>query len=259
MILPKIKISIITVTYNSEKTIKDTIDSVIFQDYNNIEHLIIDGGSTDKTIDIVKSYGDKISYFISEKDDGIYDAMNKGIRAATGDVIGVLNSDDFYPCSHIISDVVNGFKNHDPDALYGDLVYVDPILTDKITRYWKSEQFSFSKIKEGWTLPHPTFFVKKKIYDEFGLYSIRLKSAADYEMIIRLLYKNKISVHYLPEILVRMRNGGVSNATIIARLRGNREDKLAWEMNDLEIPKFLRFRKPLSKISQFFRRPKNNG
>ena len=255
----KIKISIITVTFNSEKTIRDTIESVHSQDYDNIEYIIIDGESKDNTIEIIKSYGDKISYFISERDDGIYDAMNKGIRAATGDVIGILNSDDFYPCFHVISDIVKVFEEDNLDSLYGDLVYVDPILTDKITRYWKSEQFSFSKIMEGWTLPHPTFFVKKKIYDEFGLYSIRLKSAADYEMIIRLLYKNKISVHYLPEILVRMRNGGVSNATILARLRGNREDKLAWEMNDLKIPKFLRFRKPLSKISQFFRRPKNNG
>ena len=253
------KISIITVTFNGEKTIKDTIESVFSQDYNNVEHIIIDGKSTDGTIDIVKSYGDKISHFISEQDDGIYDAMNKGIRAATGDVIGVLNSDDFYPCNHIISDVVKKFNDHDTDSVYGDLVYVDTEQTDKVTRYWQSKHFSMAKIRKGWTLPHPTFFVKKKVYDEFGLYSIRLKSAADYEMIIRLLYKNKISVQYLPEILVRMRKGGVSNASIWNRLRGNNEDYIAWKMNGFYPPLFIRISKPLSKLSQFFKRPNNDA
>ncbi|MGY8987426.1 MAG: glycosyltransferase family 2 protein [Flavobacteriales bacterium] len=253
------KISIITVTFNGEKTIKDTIKSVFSQDYNNIEHIIIDGKSTDRTIDIVKSYGDKISHFISEQDDGIYDAMNKGIRVATGDIIGVLNSDDFYPCNHIISDVVKKFNDHDTDSIYGDLVYVDTEQTYKVTRYWQSKYFSMHKMRRGWTLPHPTFFVKKKVYDEFGLYSIRLKSAADYEMIIRLLYKNKISVQYLPEILVRMRNGGVSNASIWNRLRGNNEDYIAWKMNGFYPPLFIRIRKPLSKLSQFFKRPNNDA
>ena len=255
----KIKISIITVTFNSEKTIRDTIESVHSQDYDNIEHVIIDGDSTDNTIEIVKSYGDKISYFISEKDDGIYDAMNKGIRAATGDVIGILNSDDFYPCFHVISDVVKVFEDDDPDSVYGDLIYVDKDNSDIILRYWESKDFKKCKIRRGWMLPHPTFFIKKEIYNKFGLYSIRLKSAADYEMMVRLLFKNTISVKYIPRVLVNMRNGGISNASIRNRWRANHEDYVSWKINGINPPFLLRFIKPLSKISQFFRRPKNNG
>ena len=155
-----LKISIITVSLNSESTIKDTIESVLFQDYPNIEYLVIDGGSIDKTVEIVNSYHDLLSYVISENDDGIYDAINKGIKQATGDVIGILNSDDFYPCAHIISDVLYKF-NKNIDAVYGDLVYIDPFEKDKVTRYWRSFNFSRKKIRRGWTLPHPTFFVRK--------------------------------------------------------------------------------------------------
>ena len=252
------KISIITVAYNSDKTINHTIESVLSQEYNNLEYIIIDGGSTDKTNEIIESYGDKISQYISEKDDGIYDAMNKGIRISTGKYIGIINSDDFYPDSNIIQKVVNKIEEKKSDCLYADLVYVDSENTKEIKRYWKSGEFNRTNFTKGWMIPHPTFFVSKEIYNTFGLYNLSLKSASDYEMILRLLYKNKISVSYLPEVIIHMRDGGYSNQSIWSRLRGNNEDLKAWELNGIKSPKFLRLRKPLSKLSQFIKRPKDN-
>ena len=252
-----LKISIITVSFNSAKTIKETIKSVLTQDYNNIEYIIIDGGSSDETIDIVKSYSEKISYFISEKDNGIYDAMNKGIKAATGDIVGILNSDDFYPNSFVLSNVAKSFKKYNCDAVYGDLVYVKEKDTTQIKRYWQAGNYNTSKIKNGWMLPHPTFFVKKVMYDRHGLYNSALKRAADYEMILKLLYKENISVHYIPMILVKMRMGGASNSTFLNRIRANKEDGLAWTKNQLNKPMFVRIKKPLQKAIQFFKKPKN--
>jgi len=251
------KISIITVSFNSAKTIKETIESILIQDYNNIEYIIIDGGSSDETIDIVKSYSEKISYFISEKDNGIYDAMNKGIKAATGDIVGILNSDDFYPNSFVLSNVAKSFKKYNCDAVYGDLVYVKEKDTTQIKRYWQAGNYNTSKIKNGWMLPHPTFFVKKVMYDRYGLYNTDLKSAADYEMILKLLYKENISVQYIPMILVKMRMGGASNSTFLNRIRANKEDGLAWTKNQLNKPMFVRIKKPLQKVIQFFKKPKN--
>ena len=251
------KISIITVSFNSAKTIKETIESILIQDYNNIEYIIIDGGSSDETIDIVKSYSEKISYFISEKDNGIYDAMNKGIKAATGDIVGILNSDDFYPNSFVLSNVAKTFKKYNCDAVYGDLVYVKAKDTTQIKRYWQAGNYNTSKIKNGWMLPHPTFFVKKVMYDRHGLYNSDLKRAADYEMILKLLYKENISVHYIPMILVKMRMGGASNSTFLNRIRANKEDGLAWTKNQLNKPMFVRIKKPLQKAIQFFKKPKN--
>ena len=251
------KISIITVSFNSAKTIKETIESILIQDYNNIEYIIIDGGSSDETINIVKSYSEKISYFISEKDNGIYDAMNKGIKAATGDIVGILNSDDFYPNSFVLSNVAKSFKKYNCDAVYGDLVYVKAKDTTQIKRYWQAGNYNTSKIKNGWMLPHPTFFVKKVMYDRYGLYNTDLKSAADYEMILKLLYKENISVQYIPMILVKMRMGGASNSTFLNRIRANQEDGLAWTKNQLNKPMFVRIKKPLQKVIQFFKKPKN--
>ena len=250
------KISIITVAFNSVQTIKDTIESIISQDYNNIEYIIIDGGSTDGTIDVVKQYTNSVVYFCSEADNGIYDGMNKGINAATGDIIGILNSDDFYPNSFIISNVAKSFEKHNCDAVYGDLVYVRSNDVTKITRYWQAGVYSTSKIKNGWMLPHPTFFVKQNIYKRYGLYDTDLKSAADYEMILKLLYKHNISVHYIPMILVNMRTGGESNKSFFNRLKANKEDSLAWTKNQLNKPIFVRFKKPLQKLRQFFLKPK---
>jgi glycosyltransferase involved in cell wall biosynthesis len=249
------KISIITVAYNSAETIKDTIESIIPQDYNNIEYIIIDGGSTDETIDIAKQYSEYINFFSSEPDNGIYDAMNKGIKAATGDIIGILNSDDFYPNNFVISNVVKSFEKNSCDAVYGDLVYVKANDVNKIIRYWKAGEYSTLEMKNGWMLPHPTFFVKKEIYIRHGLYNTDLKSAADYEMILKLLYKHNISVYYIPMILVNMRMGGESNKSFWNRIKANKEDGLAWTKNQLNKPIFLRFKKPLLKLRQFFLKP----
>ena len=251
-----LKISIITVALNSSKTIQDTIESILLQDYHNIEYIVIDAGSNDGTVDIIKSFGDKIAYFISESDNGIYDGMNKGIKAASGDLIGILNSDDFYPNNFILSNVAKTFSNYQCDAVYGDLVYVKHYDTNKIVRYWQAGSYSASKLKTGWMLPHPTFFVKRSIYDRFGLYNTELKSASDYEMILKLLYKQNISVRYIPMILVKMRVGGASNSSLINRIRANKEDGLAWTKNQLNKPLFIRIKKPLQKIRQFFLKPK---
>ena len=252
----KPKISVITVSFNSVITIRDTIESIISQDYNNIEYIIIDAGSKDGTLEIINEYKDYISFFSSEDDKGIYDGMNKGISIATGDVVGILNSDDFYPNSFIISNVVSTFINEGCDAVYGDLVYVKFFDIDKIVRYWQSGNYSADKIRNGWMLPHPTFFVKRFLYEKYGYYDTDLKTAADYKMILKLLYKYNIKVFYIPMILVNMRMGGVSNSSILNRLRANKEDGLAWTKNQLNKPSFVRIKKPLLKVRQFFLRPK---
>ena len=243
------KVSIITVSYNSEKTIEDTIQSVISQDYQDIEYIIIDGASSDATKSIIDNYKTDISCFISEPDAGIYDAMNKGVNASNGDLIGILNSDDVYSNSFVVSDMVNALGNS--DAVYADLVYVDFNNLDKVKRVWKSGRFKKGAFYFGWMPPHPTFFVKKECYLNFGLYSLSLRSAADYELMLRFIHKNNIRVSYLPEIIVKMRVGGVSNISLKNRILANREDKKAWKINNIRPKAFTFFLKPLRKLSQF--------
>lgn len=247
------KISIITVSFNSAATIHDTLVSVTTQTYPDIEYIIIDGNSVDGTLEIINRFKDRISIVRSEKDKGIYDAMNKGIALATGEVIGILNSDDFYLDQKVIQKVINAFE-HDTDAVYGDLVYVDPINIDKVTRKWLSGKYKEDAFLRGWMPPHPTFFVRKKIYEKFGNYSLELRSAADYEFMLRVIHKHKIKLNYIPEILVKMRAGGTSNASFKNRLKANSEDRKAWQMNQLKPRLFTFIRKPLSKVFQFINR-----
>lgn len=247
------KVSIITVSFNSDKTIADTIQSVLSQDYPDIEYIIVDGLSKDNTIKIVKSFGDRISKFVSENDKGLYDAMNKGIDLATGDIIGFLNSDDFYANSQVVSKIVQRFQQNN-DAVYADLVYVSALDKLKITRTWKSGEYISGSFLKGWMPPHPTFFVRKTVYQRYGKFTDKLRSAADYELMLRLIHKYKIKIAYLPEVVVHMRAGGTSNASIKNRIRANREDKLAWKMNDLKPSTLTFIRKPLSKITQFFKK-----
>ncbi len=247
------KVSIITVAYNSDQTIEDTIKSVLSQDFSEIEYIIIDGGSTDRTIDIINRYKDKIATIVSEPDQGIYDGMNKGVALATGDIVGILNSDDFYSNNGVISSVVSQFKDG-VDAVYADLVYVDQLQTEKIIRKWISGEYVHGAFKKGWMPPHPTLFVKNEIYKNYGSYSLELKSAADYEFILRVIHKHKINLNYLPEIIVKMRAGGVSNASFKNRINANKEDRLAWKMNGLKPGKLTFIRKPLSKIKQFIKK-----
>ena len=201
------KISIVTVAYNAASTIKDTIDSVLSQKGVELEYVIVDGGSKDETVKIVKSYGDKIHQFISEPDKGIYDGMNKGVAMATGDVIGILNSDDFYMDENVLYKMLSKFTDQ-VQGVYADLVYVDQNNTDKITRTWVSKEYKKGAFRKGWMPPHPTFFVKKEVYEKFGAYSLELRSAADYEFMLRVIHKNEIVIDYLPEVIVKMRAGG---------------------------------------------------
>jgi len=206
------KVSIITVVLNNKETIKYAIDSVLSQTYKNIEYIVIDGASTDGTIEVIESYGDRISTFISEKDDGLYHAMNKGIDIATGNIIGTLNSDDFYANKLCISEVVNEFKNRKIDALFSDLVYVSHNNLEKVIRYYDSSHFTPSRFAYGWMPAHPTFFVKKDIYKKYGTFRTDLKIAADFDLMVRFLYTYKIKYHYMKTVLVKMRTGGISTS-----------------------------------------------
>jgi glycosyltransferase involved in cell wall biosynthesis len=248
------RVSIITISFNSASTIEDTINSVLAQDYSNIEYIVIDGCSTDGTVNIINKFHSKIHYFLSEKDQGIYDAMNKGLRSATGDIIGILNSDDIYENDQVISKIVETFSNTNSDAVYGDLVYVKKDDTKSITRKWISGEYKEGMFLKGWMPPHPTFFVKKEVYQKFGLFNISFKISADYEIMLRFIHKNKISISYLPQVLVKMRAGGESNITITNRLHANKEDRLAWRINGLNPAFFTLWLKPFRKISQFLKR-----
>ena len=245
------KVSIITISYNSAETIEDTIKSVVSQDYQNIEYIIIDGASKDATLSIVDKYKDKIAKVVSEKDKGIYDAMNKGVQNATGDIIGILNSDDYYYDTTVISEVVRLFEQEKTDGLYADLVYVDRSDSEKIIRYWKSGKYTPGKFLKGWMPPHPTFFVKKEVYTHFGLYNTDLRSAADYEFMLRVIHKNKISLCYMPRVLTKMRVGGMSNVSLKNRWRANMEDRRAWKINGIKPRWYTLTVKPLSKLFQF--------
>lgn len=245
------KISIVTAAFNSAATIKDTIESVLSQDYPNIEYIVADGGSKDGTVEILKSYGDQIKW-ISEKDSGIYDAMNKGVKMATGDAIGVVGSDDFYPDNQAISKVVKAFKESNADSVYGDLHYVDAVNTNKIVRNWKSGTYDRQRFLNGWMPPHTAFFLKKSAYDTYGLYDTTYRSAGDYELMLRMLYKHHVSSFYIPEVLMKMRIGGDSNSSIKGRIKANREDLRAWVINGLKPRWYTIYAKPISKIFQWF-------
>ena len=206
------KVSIITVVWNNKNTIKDAIDSVLNQTYKDIEYIIIDGASTDGTVEIVQSYGGKVSKFVSEPDKGLYNAMNKGVALSTGDVVGILNSDDFYIDEFVIEKVVKEFEEKNVDSVYADLVYVEPKNLNKTVRYYDSSKFNPSKFSYGWMPAHPTFFVKKDTYEKHGVFRTDLKIAADFDILIRFLLTHKISYSYMQEVLVKMRVGGVSTS-----------------------------------------------
>lgn len=247
------KVSIITVSYNSEKTIQDTISSVLNQSYTDIEYIIIDGGSNDKTAEIVRKYGNKISKFVSEKDSGIYDAMNKGIKIATGEVIGTLNADDLYANTQVVSEVVSAMSKNEADVCWGDLVYVKSDDLNKIIRNWKSSDYGVGKFKNGWHPPHPTFFVKKEIYKKYGYFDQQFKIAADYELMLRFLEKYKVRSCYIPSVLVKMRLGGVSNRNLKNIMQANLESYKAWQVNGLKVNPLRIILKPLSKLGQYFK------
>lgn len=248
------KISIITIAYNSAETIEATIQSVIAQDYTDVEYIIIDGASKDATMDVVDRYRDQVAVVVSEPDEGIYDAMNKGVARATGEIIGILNSDDFYADNTVLSNVVARFKESGAEAVYADLVYVERDNPDKVVRYWKSKPYKPGMFRKGWMPAHPTFFLKNECYRIHGTYSTELRSAADYELMLRMMEKHKISAVHLPRVLTKMRVGGQSNVSLKNRIRANKEDRRAWKMNGLTPAWYTLTVKPLSKLSQFIRK-----
>jgi glycosyltransferase involved in cell wall biosynthesis len=248
------KISLITVSYNSESTIKDTIDSILAQDHPDIEYIIVDGKSKDTTVEIIKSYGGRIAKWISEPDKGIYDGMNKGLAMATGDVVGMLNSDDFYFDNTIISQVAMAFADEQVDAVFGNLVFVDPKNLKKSIRSYSSKRWHPGKFARGFMPAHPTFFVRRKYYEKFGLFKTDYKIASDYEMLIRLLYVNKLNYKYLPITMVVMRKGGVSSSGIRSNIVLNNEIKRACNENGIKTNLPLIYLKYFTKIFELINR-----
>jgi glycosyltransferase len=244
------KVSVITATFNSAATLTDTLSSVRDQTYPFVEHLIIDGGSKDNTMEIVAGFP-HIKQICSEKDRGIYDAMNKGVKRATGDIVGILNSDDFYASENVLREVVDTFEQSGCDAVYGDLQYVDKDDVSKVVRYWRSGPYQQGAFKWGWMPPHPSFFVRHTLYDRCGLFNLDMKTAADYELMLRMIHKEGASLQYLPNVLVKMRTGGASNASLASRLKANADDRKAWDVNGLTPYWFTMYLKPIRKITQF--------
>ena len=245
------KISVITATWNSALTIDDTIRSLIAQDYPNIEYIIVDGASTDSTLDIVRRYGDRIAVVVSEKDKGIYDALNKGIALATGDVVGFLHSDDFFADDRVLSRIAEAFVKRSLGAVYGDLDYVSKSDTTKIVRRWVSGSFKRSKFRNGWMPPHPTFYMRRELYLSLGSFDLKFSIAADYDSMLRYLWTNRISATYIPSTLIKMRVGGESNQSLLNILKKTKEDRVAMIENGIPPVRGLLL-KNLSKIQQFF-------
>jgi glycosyltransferase involved in cell wall biosynthesis len=245
------KISVITVAYNSVKTIQSTLESVLGQAHQDVEHILVDGNSTDGTQALIRSYERENLRWISEPDQGIYDAMNKGLQIATGEIIGFLNADDFYKDANVLTQVASTFQQWQVDSVYSDLAYVDEEDTTKIIRFWKSGPYKPGSFLLGWMPPHPTFFAKRAIYQQYEGFDVRLKSAADYELMLRFIHKHQISIAYIPQVLVMMRTGGISNRNVLNRLKANTEDRRAWQMNNLHPYPFTLLLKPLRKIEQF--------
>ena len=245
------KISLITVTYNSEKYLSHCIESVQMQTYKDIEHIIIDGKSTDNTVAIIKKYGSGIAKWVSEADRGMYDAINKGMKMATGDIIGILNSDDMLVSDTVIEEIVNVFRDKSVDSVYGDLEYVDKENTERILRIWKGKKYDRNLFKIGWMPGHPTFYIRRSLIEKYGGYENHYFTAADYEFMARYLFKHKITACYLPKLIVKMRMGGASNKNIYQRLRANRRDYLAMKKNNIPMPFVVSILKPLIKVHQY--------
>ena len=246
------KISIITVTYNSESTLKNTIESVIKQDYNNIEYIIIDGCSIDNTLNIIKHYNDRVSKFISEKDYGIYDAINKGIKLSTGDIIGILNSDDVFYDDQVVSKIANAFdSNFNLDSIIGDIVFINN--KEQVHRKYTASNWNPKKFAWGMMPPHPTFYCKKIIFEKFGFYRTDFKIAADYELMMRFLLVKKITYKYLPMVFVKMSLGGASTKNLNSKLLINKEVLKACNLNNIKTNLFKIYTKYFFKIFEFIK------
>lgn len=248
--MQELKISLITVAYNAQNTIERCIISVLRQQFLNLEYIIIDGGSKDGTVDIVEKYKDNLSFFVSEPDKGIYDAMNKGIALATGDIIGTLNADDYFADNEILNEIAGVFAKQDTDVLYGDMDYVDA--SGGIVRKWRSGEYRAGIFNRGWMPPHPTFYCKRGLFKELGAYSLEHGSAADYELMLRFMHLHNIKAGYLKRVMVKMVIGGVSNKNFLNRVKALNFDFKAMRQNGIAYPVITILMKPLRKVIQFF-------
>ena len=248
---PKSSITLITPVWNNAGTIAHCLRAIATQT-EKCQHILIDGGSTDGTLEIIEQNRAPDTIVISEPDKGMYDAINKGLKLATGDIIGVLNSDDFYASEHVLKVVAGAFSDPAVDASYGDLLYVDKENTEKIIRNWQSGDYKQDKFYAGWMPPHPTFFLRRRLYQKHGDYRLDLGSAADYELMLRMLLKHEANPAYIPQVMVHMRNDGMSNTSLSNRLRANRNDRKAWRVNGLKPRPWTLLAKPLGKLGQWF-------
>lgn len=246
-----LKISIITVVFNRRDTIADALRSVASQSYGDVEHVVVDGGSSDGTMDVLNAHSDQIDVLISEADRGIYDALNKGIALATGDVVGFLHADDVFSDAMVLSRVAAAFADDAVGAAYGDLVYVHKGDMERVIRYWSAGHFSKSKLSWGWMPPHPTFYVRRSLYAQLGDFDLRYRIAADYDTMLRFLGRGEVQAVYIPEVLVKMRLGGASNRSLANILQKSREDYLVLRRNGVGGLGALVW-KNLSKVGQFF-------
>ena len=248
--MSELKISVVTVSYNAEATISACIRSVINQTYNNVEYIIIDGASTDNTPAIIKKYESQVYIVVSEPDKGIYDAINKGIGLATGDIIGALNADDFFSDTNVLELIAAAFKYNAADAIYGDLDYIDK--KGSVVRKWRSGQYKHGQFNRGWMPPHPTFYCRRELFEKFGNYSLAFGTAADYELMLRFIHLQQVRVYYLKTVLVKMTVGGVSNSTCKNRAKAFYYDLKAMYTNNIYFPPAALLVKPLRKLRQFF-------
>jgi glycosyltransferase len=249
----RLKISIVTPSLNTASVISHCIRSVARQGLP-ADHIVVDGGSSDGTLKLIEELGTGVR-LLRDPASGIYPAINAGIRAATGDIVGVLHADDFYASKDVLPLVLKAFDDPMTGACYGDLCYVDRADPSRIVRYWRAGAFQSGRFRHGWMPPHPTFFVRRRIYESFGFYRDDLGTAADYELMVRFLVKHRVPAAYIPQVLVHMRTGGASNASIKARLEANRMDRKAWEVNDLRPCPWTTIAKPLRKVGQWWSRP----
>ena len=249
------KISIITAVFNGEKNIAQTIESVLGQTYPNIEYIVIDGGSKDQTVEIVNRYRDRIQHFVSERDQGIYDALNKGVALATGEIVGILHSDDLYSSAEVIASVVKRFIETHADGVYSDLVYVKDHTDEevRIIRYWESCEFNSALLADGWMPPHPTLYLKKSIYEKTGKFNLSFPIAADYDFILRVFKTPGLKFAYLPNVTVHMQVGGASNRNLKKILQKSSQDFEILKQNGFQ-PTMTLIKKNVSKLKQFISR-----
>ncbi|MFT6955244.1 MAG: glycosyltransferase involved in cell wall biosynthesis [Halieaceae bacterium] len=247
-------ITIITPVWNNADTIAQCISSINAQ-AESCQHILVDGGSTDGTLEIIEQQKAPDAVLISEPDQGMYDAINKGLKLSTCDIVGVLNSDDFYPTDDILGQVDQVFSQPAIDASYGDLHYVDKVDTAKVVRNWRSGDYKRENFFGGWMPPHPTFFLRRRLYEGYGGYRLDMGTAADYELMLRMLFKHEAKAAYIPQVMVHMRNDGMSNASLKNRIKANRNDRKAWRVNEVTPKPWTLIAKPLGKAGQWLSKP----